>query len=240
VDAITQEPLPAKHVCFFPPSEDTPHCFSLETLRKIALTTQHPVYREDLTAGTRKQSFLQPPHFRTAMSDNLLDQIASRFGREALDLHGDYYHRKKDDVQWGEHTTQSSTFAETETFGEQVKKYLNKYMGGQDIYACPLCYIVAHKRHKKKTPWRRSRSDDSDSDSDEDMHERYPTEFSYDPMTVLGSPDDEEYQIASCFCFKRASEVKKHLRQDHNVDTKVVTGNDFYARFKVSSHLTFH
>ncbi|ACI65284.1 predicted protein [Phaeodactylum tricornutum CCAP 1055/1] len=89
-DTITDEPLPEKHVCFFSPDMESRQCFCLATLRKIALSASRPKYRTDQT-GTERQTFLQPPHFRTAMSDDLLDQIASRFGREALDLYGSFY-----------------------------------------------------------------------------------------------------------------------------------------------------
>ena len=37
-DAITMEPLPKKHICFYMPDQKTKQCFALETLHKIALT----------------------------------------------------------------------------------------------------------------------------------------------------------------------------------------------------------
>ena len=76
-------PLPKKHVCYVSPDGQSRQCFALETLRQIALKAARLQFRVDLDGG-EKVTFLQPPHFRTAMSDDLLDQIASRFGRQAL------------------------------------------------------------------------------------------------------------------------------------------------------------
>ena len=94
-DVITAEPLPHIHVCFIVPDGKSRHCFALETLHKIATASQHPQYRKDYLSNEKQLTFLQPPHFRSAMSDELLDQVASRFGRAALDLNGDFYKRRK-------------------------------------------------------------------------------------------------------------------------------------------------
>jgi hypothetical protein len=230
-DVITDEDLPEQHVCFFPPDGQSRQCFSLETLRKIALTTAHPCFRANVT-GSGKQTFLQPPHFRTAMSDDLLDQIASRFGRDALDLHGAYYHRKEAGLLahelWPAHEATGTALEDDETFIEQLERYIRNGMGHQDVYCCPLCYIVAHKQlHGKPSD---AESDDAE---DDDRKERYPTDFLHDPMTVLGFLDNDGFRIASTFCFRKVSLLKEHLRGDHFVDTKMVQGNEAYVRYKV-------
>ena len=76
--------------------------------------------------------------------------------------------------------------------------------------------------------------DDSD-DEDGKLSKKYSLDFSYDPISILGSLDGEKCEIAPFFCFKKASEVKAHLRHDHEVDTRIIEGNDLYARFKVSN-----
>jgi len=227
-DAITMDELPAKHICFFPPDGQSRECFSLETLRKIALTTSHPQFRTDLTGGG-KVTFLQPPHFRAKMSDDLLDQIASRFGRDATDPRGAYFDRQQAakiaEQLWSEPV--EDRLQDRETFIERLERYVSNRMGSQDVYACPLCYIMAHKQLKG------SLGDSSKKEKDE-LKRRYPTDFVHDPMTILGYLDNDEFRIASTFCFKTAAKLKGHLRDDHSVDTKMVEGNEAYTRYKVS------
>jgi hypothetical protein len=230
VDAITAEPLPPKHVCFYPPDELSRQCFALETLRTIATTTSHPQYRTDAD-GKKKQTFLQPPHFRTACSDDLLDQIASRFGRDALDLFGSFYNRGHSGVDYDWQIDPGITMLDdTKTFREQLDRYIQSRMGSQDVYCCPLCYIVAYQRFQGSLP---QKATTKETTRYEFIEEKYPTDFSSDPITILGSVDRHEFEVASTFCFRRVSDLKVHLREDHNVDTKVVKGNDFYARFKI-------
>lgn len=243
-DVITLAPLPRKHVCFFPPDQKSRQCFCLSTLRLIATSSSQPTFRTDLTGG--KQTFLQPPHFRTPMSDDLLDQIASRFGREALDLHGPFYKRKhetvakkitsvlvedEDDYSDEEFLGQCGALTNSAVFNEQLQSYVKSTMGNRDIYACPLCYIVAHKNFKL---FMSSDKTQSKRKVKADVTEKYPTEFSFDPMAVLGYEDNDSFEIASAFCFGRVAELKEHMRLDHHLDTKIVQGNDLYARFKVS------
>ena len=93
-DLITAERLPKRHVCFIA-SDGSRQCFALSTLHRIATSASFKRYRTDI-AGNQKQTFLQPPHFRSEMTDDMLDQIASRFGREALDIDGPYWNRIHD------------------------------------------------------------------------------------------------------------------------------------------------
>ena len=97
----------------------------------------------------RKPTFLQPPHFRAPASDDIIDQIASRFGRAALDLGGDFYNRGKrnrsdydaflDDVF-------ANLYDDDDAFQDCLSEYYRKLMGSQDICCCPLCYIESHQR----------------------------------------------------------------------------------------------
>ena len=232
-DAITDEELPRTHICFFPPDGQSRQCFCLDTLRTIALTTSHPQFRRTLTGGG-KATFLQPPHFRTKMSDDLLDQIASRFGRDATDPRGEYYNRREASqvaaTLWSSETT--SLEKDRESFIERLDQYVrNSMKNAGDLYACPLCYIMAHKQLK-------GNDDDDDKKSngrgaDDKLKRRYPTDFVYDPMTVLGFLDNDQFRIASTFCFKRASQVREHLRNDHQIDTKLVEGGELYKRYKI-------
>lgn len=219
LDVITGEKLPKVHVCFFTPDQRSCQCFALETLRKIALSASAPQYRKD-NAGREVQTFLQPPHFRTPMSDDLLDQIASRFGRDALKIHGSYYRRQAMEIPAAATDWSSVNMPvlpdQNDDFHDQLQQYIRKSMGSQDVYTCPLCYIVAHSRLS---------SDDTDVP--------YETEFDKDPMAVLGFLDNDNFTVASAFCFRKVAELKEHVREDHDVKTTGIEGNAFYARYKV-------
>jgi hypothetical protein len=178
--------------------------------------------------GKERRNFLQPPHFRTPCTDDFLDQVASRFGRGALDLDGPYYHAKHrteideddddDDEDEGDLDVDTDVYALTNLRGK-LDDYLKKQMGSQDIYACPVCYCQSHRLLV-----------DPEADHND---ENIATESIYDPMHVLGHLDNDAFEIASQFCFTRASDVKKHLRDDHNIDPRGVQGNDLYMRYRV-------
>jgi hypothetical protein len=226
LDAITSEELPLRHVCYISPDGQSRQCFKLETLRQIALQSAQLALRVTLD-GSQTQNFLQPPHFRTAASDDLLDQIASRFGRDALDLNGAYYKdiekRGKLKEDYSEENSDSDhdhDVYELYTLQNSMQRYLTNSMGHADLYVCPLCYNQAH--------WRLSKPE---SDDEEDTAAT--TEYEFDVMDVLGSLDRQEFEIAAQFCFTKVSDVKKHLRSAHNIDPRGVQGNDFYARYKI-------
>lgn len=52
-------------------------------------------------------------------------------------------------------------------------------------------------------------------------------------MTIVGFADSDQYKVGSQFCFLKVSDVKKHLRGVHNVDTRGIDGNSLYQRFKI-------
>jgi hypothetical protein len=229
-DAITAETLPKRHVCYISPDGSSRQCFALETLRLIALKNTTRTFRVDLTGD--QQTFLQPPHFRTSMSDDLLDQIASRFGREALELDGEFYRRKPialnddDDEQDGIFVPHHSLLRDHEAFMDHLERYIERQMGHQDIYTCPLCYSEMHRRIVAK------QDDESDEERENEASDS-PVESVYDPMLVLGYVDDDTFEAASAFCFTKVAKLKVHIREDHRVDTKGIQGNDMYARYKI-------
>ncbi len=256
-DAITLEPLSRLHVCYITPDGKSRSCFNLETLRQIALKSSKLELRVDLDA--ERQNFLQPPAFRTAMSDNLLDQIASKFGRGALDLQGPYYKNRErkyqrnsnelsegDDGEFslGSNSSGGADIYESfETFRDRLKNYFKNGMGSQDIYVCPLCYGRIHRTLVDPKITGSNTNDDEDSDDDDDddddddaaakEYDAAASDSVYDPITVLGYLDNDEMSIASQFCFKKLADVKKHLREEHNVDTRGLQGNELYKRFRV-------
>ena len=75
------ESLPPVNVCYLSPDKKTKHCFTLKTKYKASILSGRRRIKND---GSGRLNFLQPPHFRTAMEDELEDQIASRFKRAAL------------------------------------------------------------------------------------------------------------------------------------------------------------
>ena len=174
---------------------------------------------------TKKPTFKQPPHFRTPMSADMIDQIASRFGRAAVDVRGHFYNPGKLEFDY---TVNFDDVDDDEQFTERVNKYVNNCMGSRDIYCCPICYTEAHLRLE---------SDEiegvQDDDSSEDETEHLNLDFVADPMTVVGFVDNDEFKLASAFCFGKLVQLKRHLRQDHCVDPSAVQGNDLYKRFQI-------
>ena len=217
-DAITMDALPKKHICFFMPDGKTKQCFALETLHKIALS-------EPVMYANEKATFKQPPHFRTPMSADMVDQIASRFGRAAVDIRGHFYNPGKLEFDY---TVNVEDLDYNEEFAERVNKYVNNCMGSRDVYCCPICYIESHRRLENDEI-----EDSRDDDSSEDETEHLNLEFVADPMTVLGCVDGDEFKLASAFCFGKLVQVKEHLRKDHAVDTSILDGNDLYKRFQI-------
>jgi hypothetical protein len=234
MDCVTEEELPEIHVCFFPPDGQHRQCFSLETMRQIALSATQPSFRTDNRTGSNTQTFLQPPHFRTPASPDLLDQIASRFGRNALDLHGEYYRRKQSErspVRGREVATPVSTARNS--FAELLERYISNKMGHQDLYCCPVCYIAAHKQLVDPTGNDAELDDVEDDGNGDAMQAKYSMDFVHDPMTILGYLDNDSFRIASTFCFTKITALKDHLRRDHTLDTRKIQGNDVYKRYMV-------
>ena len=213
-DAVTAEPLPKYHVCCVAPDGASRQCFALDTLRQIALTKN-------------STQFLQPPHFRTPATDDFLDNIASIFGRSALDLRGAFYARRGrsgERMNQDDHDNDQLDFADIfnhndddneNDFSDHFRRYLDHQMGTTDIYCCPCCYKVYYDKEVEASHFVSSRVGD---------------DF-FDPMLVLEQHD--AFQVAACFCFRKVADLKRHLRDDHQVDTSVVPKNDFYIRYKV-------
>eukprot|EP00550_Attheya_septentrionalis_P001274 CAMPEP_0198284908 /NCGR_PEP_ID=MMETSP1449-20131203/4279_1 /TAXON_ID=420275 /ORGANISM="Attheya septentrionalis, Strain CCMP2084" /LENGTH=950 /DNA_ID=CAMNT_0043982129 /DNA_START=181 /DNA_END=3033 /DNA_ORIENTATION=+ len=220
-DRITAEELPEKHICYNSPDGTNRHCFNLSTLRKIALSASIKQYGDD-----GKLVFLQPPHFRSAMEDDLLDQIASRFGRGALDLNGDYYNKSY--TTWGDATGTCTT--SEQSFDDQVHRYVQGIMGQTDLYCCPVCYCEAEAQATGAT---KDFCDDDDSVIEDIESKTNHFASKVDPMAVLGFPDNDEFRVASTFCFRNMATVKQHLRHVHAVNTSGLDGNNLYNRFKI-------
>ena len=74
------------------------------------------------------------------------------------------------------------------------------------------------------------------SEAEDDYNETpipLPSEFTkMDPMTVLGSLDGENFELAASFCFKTIAKAKEHLRKAHKCNT-VRLNNDVFQRFKI-------
>ena len=228
-DEITTQSLPKLHVCYLAPDKKTRHCFCLQTLYKAAILGGKKIQKPD--GGLQ---FLQPPHFRTAMSDDLIDQIAARFGRQALNIEdSNVYKQNRDGLQMPFNHTGFDVDAVEESFRDKLNNYLNKQMGSNDIYCCPLCYCEAQRRFRGG-----DEADDEDSDVDDDEFEYSMdnvTNYSkVDPMSILGNPDSDCFEVAASFCFNKLAQLKKHIRLVHEIDVSEVEANDFLKRFMVS------
>ncbi len=261
-DEITMANLPKNkpHVCYISPDGRTRRCFALDTLYRIAIsaisnrTGGGSGINEYIIGSAQKITFLQPPHFRSPMEDDLLDQIASRFGRAALNIeksaiykrmHGSIFSLNDDDelddfdedgefIGYGN----SSHSSRRGTFQDRFERYIQNLMGSNDVYCCPLCYNEADRRlgNMGDDEMWEDDADDDDEDETEEGHKHSGEEcFSFmdDPMRILGNLDHDQYEIASTFCFRTLVDVKTHLKVVHQVNIKEVAGNDLYHRFQI-------
>ncbi len=121
-------------------------------------------------------------------------------------------------------------------------------MGKGDLYCCCVCYTEAHRRFRGADE-SDDESDDEDSDEEQgkdgdddknDYNMEVITSSKIDPMTILGGLDDDEFKIASSFCFKKLARMKQHLRSVHHIDTSNVRGSDLYQRFMVCTPLVIY
>ncbi len=254
-DNITMATLPRDrpHVCYIAPDGITRHCFALDTLYRIAISARDngndgasSALRRDSSPSGALQ-FLQPPHFRVPMEDDLLDQIASRFGRSSLVIeHSSMYKKMKgsayhyddelddfdEDGEYIGHNARPS--GGRATFRERFERYMQSLMGSADVYCCPLCFIEADRR-RGIVDDELLGDDDDDDDASDDRDGGGGDRFSFmdDPLTILGSLDQEEFLVASSFCFRYLSDVKAHMSVVHGVSLKDIAGNDLFKRFQI-------
>jgi hypothetical protein len=256
-DEITMMELPKgePHICYVTPDNKNRHCFTLETMYRIAISKRSET--SALLSSSGPLQFLQPPHFRTSISDDLLDQIASRFGRLSLVIEDSSLYKKMkarssgnfrgdidldDDMDNfdsdGEYVGPHRQGRNGQNFDERFQRYIQSWMGSQDIYCCPLCYNEASRRQGNMDDDEIVEDDASDDEGNNDQKE---DRFSFldDPMTILGCLDGQEFAVASTFCFRLLTGVKNHLRSIHHVDLTVIQGNDLFKRFQVRRRLIY-
>ena len=245
VDAITQLPLTKVHVCWIAPNEQSRQCFNLDTLKKVALSTS-------IRGASGSRDYLQPPHFRTIISDELKDQIVAKFGRQALVISSTKQKEEEKD-HWPSYSQGyhpnfiSADESPGYDFHDRLERYRRNQMGSADLYCCPLCYIETDRRRilKKRGELEHIDSDDDSEDEHEDedrdrskdneMYSRNFFEFNADPMTILESFGfDDDFSTAATFCFRKVSDLKTHIRDIHELDCSVLDGNALFHKFRVS------
>ena len=269
-DNITMANLPRDkpHVCYIAPDGKTRHCYTLDTLYRIAIsskenngsssTSNNNTNLSLLGGGNSPQTtslqFLQPPHFRLPMEDDMLDQIASRFGRAALLIESSIMYKRlkgsttgelDDFDEDGEYSggssyasrggSSSSNSSSTRlSFHERFEKYMQSLMGSADVYCCPLCFNEADRRLGIVDD-ELLEDDDTHNDDDDDDDNVINDRFSFmdDPLTILGSLDSDEFISASSFCFRYLTGVKAHMNTMHGVNVKDIVGNDLFKRFQI-------
>ena len=249
-DEITMMELPKggkPHICYVTPDRKNRHCFTLETFYRIAISM-----KSNVSSSSGPLQFLQPPHFRTPISDDLLDQIGSRFGRGALVIEDSALYKKMqarisgnfwgdieldDDMDNfdsdGEYVGPHGRGVSGQSFNERLQRYIQGIMGSQDLYCCPVCYSEAYRRLGNMDD---DEMIEDDATDDEGENENKEDRFSFldDPMTILGALDNHKFEIASSFCFLLLTGVKNHLKSVHHVDVTAIQGNDLFKRFQVS------
>jgi hypothetical protein len=244
-------PKDKPHVCYIAPDGETRHCFTLETLYRIAIFAPKNIDDNNNNAPEQLQ-FLQPPHFRSPMEDDMIDQIGSRFGRGALVIENSTLYKKMKQRSWGgsvgfadalddemdefdsdgEYT--GGTGGVGQNFNDRFQRYVQNLMGSQDVYCCPVCYIEADRRLGNMGD--EEIAEDDPSDDVDNANTEHVDRFSFldDPLTILGHLDHQTFEIASTFCFRLLSGVKNHLKAVHGVNLKEIEGNDLFKRFQVS------
>lgn len=247
IDDITMMNLPKNkpHVCYIAPDGKSRHCFTLDTLYRIAISAKGD---RESTTSNEKLTFLQPPHFRSPMEDDLIDQIASRFGRSALEIENSAVYKK---IKGGRLGSSSIDLDELDEFDEdgnfvgdgegdgvnfqdRFQRFIATLMGSSDVYCCPLCYIEADRRLGNQDDDERVEDDES-GDENEKGNESHVDRFSFldDPLTILGNLDNEAFEVAATFCFRLLSGLKKHLKVVHGVNLSDIAGNDLFKRFQI-------
>ena len=203
VDEQTNLPLPRNHVCCVT-ADGSRFCYALDTLYRVAID------KHQLDASGSLQ-FLQPPDFCSPIDDDddLIDQIASRFGREALNIEQSLAYR---DVKRRERSPHSLAEA-------------------GDLYCCPLCYSEADRRQGNLVG-SRAEDDESSEGSEGDSEEKRASAYLFqdDPMTILGNIG---LTTAATFCFRLLTDVQKHMEDMHGVDPSDMEGRDVFHRFQV-------
>ena len=121
-------------------------------------------------------------------------------------------------------------------FGRRVltntnyRRYYRRYVygvGTHDLYCCPICYNEAYRRQGGKG----ADDDDEVSDSENEYEDDCFT-FDDDPMTIL---ENIGFYVASTFSFLKMGSVRRHLKNEHNVDLKELKDNDLFKRFRIKS-----
>ena len=154
------------HVCYVSPNGKTRHCFALDTLYRIAISAREGAANDEsrvaLGGAPAPLVFLQPPHFRVPMDDDLLDQIALRFGRPELVIEDSELYRKTvgrhdglfgamsvlmdkeldqfdKDGEYVGHGSASCVGVSTQrNFRNCFERYMQELMGSTDVYLINL------------------------------------------------------------------------------------------------------
>ena len=228
-DAVTNQRLNAEHVCWCPNNDDSnKQCFAVETLYRIS-------------KSMNKKHWLQPPHFRSKMDNDLINQIKAKFGENVANTFTNLQNM---------HRLILSGDAQ-EQFEQALNSYMYKFLGSNDLYVCPICYTygihnLANIEEEIINRHGLNDSHDDDSfDSNLGRNKRVKiNRFSWldsidinnaDPMDTLSrfGSNDGELDIAATCCYRKISGMKAHLKSTHKVDISALEGNDLFQRYRI-------
>ena len=68
--------------------------------------------------------------------------------------------------------------------------------------------------------------DDLSDDGKDEQKDRF--RYSDDPLTILGRLDDEQFQIASTFCFRRLADVKSFISSPESFKNGALTSRHIF------------
>jgi len=215
-DELSQIDLPKgkPHVCYLA-SDGKRHCYTLDSLYRVAISKHH-------ASSSTAVQLLQPPGFICPMEDDLIDQIASRFGRQALNIE------------------QTGLYKEMQLKGEceHVRRYMDNLIGTTDLYCCPVCYSEAYRRQGNLVQGMAVDDNDDSEEGKEDEEESKPYMdnlrhdpflFRDDPITILTNVGLE---TASTFSFQKLKGVQNHVKFVHGVDHSGIN-NGLFQRFQI-------
>ena len=237
IDELTKHVLPRVHVCFSCNHGRSRQCFDIKTIYRASLMSASRKYKKD-----GNLALLQPPHFREEMSFDLLDQIVARFGKSSLVIENtsifrneeQYLNRRNefDDIM----DVPDADTKDQKIFRSRFEQYLLNQMGNSDILCCPICFTEAFRRL-------RSYCEDDDEEEEEENGEleEFLSQtrngmigaYKVDPMTILGSLDDEEFVVACSFSFDCIADLKLHLSSCHQVNLCAIKNERIFHNFKV-------
>ena len=200
-DEITQGPLEKMHLCWSSPDGSSKMCFNLTTLLKIGLANNNGLEARSRAARRAETvftsfPFMQPPHFRSRMSEELIQQLRDKFTPKELVTAITKLIGKTDhpDLQ--------------DSFSDEYAAYQGRTMSVLgDLHVCCICW--SRMEEKAISDEREDRGDDSGSEK---------SNVDPDPMEILLRSS----QKAPLCTFLSKNDAVSHIRSIHRINAPTI------------------